>query len=171
MATAVHPIERDEVSYVAPKSASNNQIIYDEKIINELKTKLPTQLNEQYYQCVQTVFQSVITGIGVGKSNADVFGAVAVTVTIIIILQLMKRSGKKIKTKQEKDEDKMVAVAYRQEKITEAIELLIEGKGNGNNLQKCIDAVRKIDQGNYEVEWEEIPEGYTEKPKGFLLDK
>ena len=50
----------------------------------------------------------------------------------------MKRSGKKIKTKQEKDEDKMAAVAYRQEKITEAIELLIEGKGNGNNLQKCI---------------------------------
>lgn len=162
-------------SYVAPKSASNNQIIYDEKIIDELKSKLPTQLNEQYYQCVQTVFQSIITGIGVGKSNADVFGAVAVTVTIIIILQLMKRSGKKLKTKQEKDEDHLAAVAYRQDKITEAIQLLIEsnqGKGsNGDKLQKCIEAVRKIDEGNYEVEWEEISEGYSEKPKGFLLEK
>jgi len=158
-------------SYVAPKSASNNQIMYDEKVITELKSKLPTQLNEQYYQCVQTVFQSVITGIGVGKSNADVFGAVAVTVTIIVIIQLMKRSGKKLKTKQEKDEDKMAAVFYRQEKVTEVIQLLVDanGKGNNDHLKKCIEIINRIDQGKYEVEWEELPEGFTEKPKGFLL--
>lgn len=161
-------------SYVAPKTAAQSQILYEDPVLTKLKNKLPTQLTEQYYQCVQTTFQSIITGIGVGKSNADVFGAIAVTIVILIIMQLIQRQGKKIKTKKEKEDDKLAIVEKRQEQITDAIRLLTQATEKSNpdskllkDLKKCIENVEKIDENNFDVVWEEIDE--DDKPKGFIL--
>jgi hypothetical protein len=107
-----------------------------------------------------------MTSIGVGNSNADFFGSFSFTVLIIALiihLRLQRNRGKKVYYTQDqiKEEDD-AAEKYRDQMMIDAIELLVAKEKSRcgpddpdfQNMEKALDSIYKIDDKEYDVDWE-----------------
>ena len=152
--------------YRSKESPSYRNVLVDESVLEKLINNVPTQFIEIFYQCVSTVSNAWMTSIGVGNSNADFFASVSFTT--LIILTIFHLRYRRINNKtvhyshdQEKELDD-AAEKYRDQMMIDAIELLVSKEKSRcgpddpdfQNMEKALDSIYKIDDKEYDVQWE-----------------
>lgn len=156
--------------YRPDESPSYTNILVKEEVVLKLKNHVPTSFVEVFYQCISSVENAWISAIGVGNSNANLFASVAFTLLILLLLiriQHMRSQSKKSymspdQIKEEEDASRL----YRDQMMIDAIELLVEKEKERcgetdprfNQMEQALDGIYKIDDKEYDVQWEYIDE-------------